>query len=167
MNEEEYIRKDRLRFTKNTLASTFAIIAIVFDVLYFLNIYKSDVNHNVGNFYYQIRIGASIILNLLFMLAAFLSSEGVKNYKIGYAYVLCGLGVLQVARIFILPAQAHQAEVTIGGVTTKVMETGQYITVIVYLLLSAAACFAAGYIGIKRSKELQAHMASLKMKTAQ
>ncbi|MBO4635713.1 MAG: hypothetical protein J5685_01065, partial [Clostridiales bacterium] len=40
---------------------------IVFDVLYFLNIYKSDVNHNVGDFYYQIRIGGSIILNLLFM----------------------------------------------------------------------------------------------------
>ena len=55
MNEEEYIRKDRLRFTKNTLASTLAIVAIVFDVLYFLNIYKSDVNNNVGDFYYQIR----------------------------------------------------------------------------------------------------------------
>ena len=166
MNEEEFIRKDRLRFTKNTLASAFAILAIVFDVLYFLNIYKSDVNHNVGNFYYQIRIGASIILNLLFMLAAFLSSEGVKNYKIQYAYVLCGLGMLQLVRIFILPMQAHQAEVTIGGVTSKVMETGQFITVIVYLLLSAAACFAAGFVGIKRSKELQAHMASLEIETA-
>ena len=32
MNEEEYIRKDRMRFTKNSLASTLAIIAIVFDV---------------------------------------------------------------------------------------------------------------------------------------
>ena len=121
MNEEEYIRKDRLRFTKNSLASTLAIVAIVFNVLYFLNIYKSDVNHNVGNFYYQIRIGGSIILNLLFMLAAFLSSEGVKNYKIGYAYVLACLGVLQIVRIFILPMQAHQAEVSIAGTTTKVM----------------------------------------------
>lgn len=162
MNEEEYIRKDRLRFTKNSLASSFAILAIVFDVLYFLNIYKSDVNHNVGNFYYQIRIGASIILNLLFMLAAFLSSEGVKNYKIKYAYVLAGLGVLQIVRIFILPMQAHSAEVSVGGVTTKVMETGQFITVVVYLILSAACCFASAYIGIKKSKELQAHMASLK-----
>ncbi len=166
MNEEEYIRKDRLRFTKNTLASTLAIVAIVFDVLYFLNIYKSDVNHNVGNFYYQIRIGASIILNLLFMLAAFLSSEGIKNYKAEYGYVLAVLGVLQIVRIFILPMQAHAAEVTVGGVTSKVMETGQFITVIIYLLLSAAACFASAYIGIKKSKELQAHIASLELNAA-
>lgn len=166
MNEEEYIRKDRMRFTKNSLASTLAIIAIVFDVLYFLNIYKSDVNHNVGNFYYQIRIGASIILNLLFMLAAFLSSEGIKNYKAGYGYVLAVLGVIQIVRIFILPMQAHAAEVTVAGVTTKVMETGQFITVIVYLVLSAAACFASAYIGIKKSKELAQHNASLGIEAA-
>ncbi len=166
MNEEEYIRKDRMRFTKNSLASTLAIIAIVFDVLYFLNIYKSDVNHNVGNFYYQIRIGASIILNLLFMLAAFLSSEGIKNYKAGYGYVLAVLGLIQIVRIFILPMQAHAAEVTVAGVTTKVMETGQFITVIVYLVLSAAACFASAYIGIKKSKELAQHNASLGIEAA-
>ena len=61
MNEEQFIRRDRMRFTKNTLSSTLAIVAILFDVFYFINIYKSDVGHNVGNFYYQIRIGASII----------------------------------------------------------------------------------------------------------
>ena len=166
MNEEELIRKDRMRFTKNSLASGLAIIAIVFDVLYFLNIYSSDVHHVVGTFYYQIRIGASIILNLLFMLAAFLASEGIKNYKVEYGYLMVFLGALQVVRIFILPAQAHAAEVTVAGVTSKVMETPQYITVIVYLLLSAACMFAGAYIGIKRSKELQAHIASLESAAA-
>ncbi|MBR6089499.1 MAG: hypothetical protein IKP86_06175 [Anaerolineaceae bacterium] len=166
MNEEEYIRKDRLRFTKNSLASTFAIIAIVFDVLYFLNIYNSDVHYTVGDFYYQIRIGGSIILNLLFMLAAFLASEGIKNYKISYGYLLAVLGVVQIVRIFILPMQAHNAEVTVAGTTSKVMGTGQFITVIVYLALSAAACFAAAYVGIKKSRELESHMASLGLNAA-
>ena len=161
MNEEEYIRKDRMRFTKNSLASTLAIVSIVFDVLYFLNIYSSDVHNNVGNFYYQIRIGASIILNLLFMLAAFLSSEGIKNYKSEYGYVMIVLGIIQVVRIFILPMQAHAAEITVAGVTSKVMGDAQFITVIIYLVLSAVAMFAGAYIGIKRSKELEAHMASL------
>ena len=166
MNEEEYIRKDRLRFTKNSLASTLAIVTIVFDVLYFLNIYKSDVNRSVGDFYYQIRIGGSIILNLLFMLAAFLSSEGIKNYKKSYGYVLAVLGIIQIVRIFILPMQAHATDITVGGVTSKVMENGQFITVIIYLILSAAACFAAAYVGIKKSNELEAHMASLKKAAA-
>lgn len=166
MNEEEFIRKDRLRFTKNTLASTLAIVAIVFDVLYFLNIYKSDVNNNVGDFYYQIRIGGSIILNLLFMLAAFLASEGIKNYKKGYGYLLAVLGVIQIVRIFILPMQAHSTEVTVGGVTSKVMGDGQFTLVIIYLVLSAAACFAAAFVGIKKSNELEEHMASLEKAAA-
>ena len=166
MNEDDFIRKDRLRFTKNTTASTLAIVAIVFDVLYFLNIYNSDVNNNVGDFYYQIRIGGSIILNLLFMLAAFLASEGIKNYKKSYGYLLAVLGIIQVVRIFILPMQAHNTDVTVAGVTSKVMGDAQFITVVIYLLISAAACFGAAFIGIKKSNELEAHIASLELKTA-
>ena len=161
MNEEQFIRRDRMRFTKNTLSSTLAILAIVFDVFYFINIYKSDVGHNVGNFYYQIRIGASIIYNLVFMLAAFLSSEGVKNYKKEYCYILLVIGVIQIVRIFILPAQAAAAEITIGGTVYKVMERAQHIRVVLYLLVSAACCLAGGVIGIKRCNELAAHLASL------
>lgn len=164
MNEERYIKRDRMRFTKNTLSSTLVLAAILFDVFYFVNLYKSDVGHNVGNFYYQIRIGASIVYNLVFMLAAFLSSEGVKNYKIEYGYVLLVLGVLQIARIFILPAQAAAAEVTIGNVTTHVMENAQHTRVVVYLLLSTAGCLAGGIIGIVRCRELSAHMAELEKK---
>ncbi len=161
MSEEQFIRRDRMRFTKNTLSSTLVIVAIIFNVFYFINIYKSDVGHNVGNFYYQIRIGASIIYNLVFMLAAFLSSEGVKNYKIEYCYALLLIGALQIVRIFILPAQASAAEVTIGGNVYRVMETAQHIRVVIYLLISAACCLAGGVIGIIRCRELSAHLASL------
>ena len=161
MNEELTIKRDRMRFTKNTLSSTLAILAILFNVFYFINIYKSDVGHNVGNFYYQIRIGASIVYNLVFMLAAFLSSEGVKNYRREYGYVLLVIGALQIVRIFILPAQAAAAEVTIGCMTTKVMESAQHIRVVLYLLLSAAGCLAGGVIGIIRCRQLSEHLASI------
>lgn len=166
MNEEQFIRRDRMRFTKNTLSSSLALLAILFDVFFFINIYTSDVGHNVGNFYYQIRIGASIIYNLVFMLAAFLSSEGVKNYKKQYCYVLLVICLLQIVRIFILPAQASAAEVTIGGTVYKVMEKAQHIQVVVYLLLSAACCLAGGIIGIRRCNELSAHLASLQKSKA-
>ena len=75
-------------------------------------------------------------------------------------------GIIQIVRIFILPMQAHATDITVGGVTSKVMENGQFITVIIYLILSAAACFAAAYVGIKKSNELEAHMASLKKAAA-
>ena len=70
--ENRLIRLDRMRYTKNSLSSSLTYLAILFDVLYFVSIYESD----VGNWYYNHVIGISVVYNLLFMLIAFLSSEG-------------------------------------------------------------------------------------------
>lgn len=161
MSDDRTIQRDRMRFTRNTLSANLVLLAILFNVFYFINIYKSDINHDVGNFYYQLRIGVSIITNLLFMLAAFLCSEGIKNYKISYAYVLVGLGILQIVRIFVLPMQALNTEVTIAGNTSTVMDMAQFVRVTIYLLVSSICCFASAVIGIKRSRELNEHLASL------
>ena len=120
MDEAKRTKLDRMRYTKNTRSSGLALLSILFNVLYFVSIYASD----VGSWYYTILIGASIVYNLLFMLMAFLASEGVKNYKIGYAYLLLGIGVGQIARIFILPMKAYHATVTISKVTYSVMALG-------------------------------------------
>lgn len=157
MNEDQLIRRDRMRFTKNTLSSSLALVAILADVLYFVSIYKSD----VGSYYYNILIGASVLYNLVFMLLVFLSSEGVKGYKIGYAYVLLVVGALQIARIFILPLRAHTATVSISQQEMIVMGTAQFIRVIIYLCVSAACCIVAGLVGIQKSRALAQHMASM------
>ena len=157
MNDERTIRLDRLRYTKNTSSSRLAILAILLDVFYFVSIYKSD----VGSYYYNILIGASILYNLVFMLVAFLASEGVKNYKPNYSWLLIGLGVIQIVRVFILPAQAHAATVTVGGAERLVMEGGQFARVVVYLVASAACCFASAVINLQKSRMLAQHIASL------
>ena len=160
--EQKQIRLDRMRYTKNTRSSRLALLAIGFDVLYFVSIYSSD----VGSWYYSLLIGASIVYNLLFMLMAFLSSEGVKSYRIGYAWLLIGLGIGQIVRIFILPMQALNAEVTISKVTYPIMEMPQFTYVVICLSLSAVCCLIAGIIGIIRSRTLNAYTASLSEKAA-
>ncbi len=157
MNEEQLIRRDRMRFTKNTLSSGLALLAILLNVLYFVSIYKSD----VGSYYYNILIGASVLYNLIFMLVVFLSSEGVKGYKIGYAYALLVMGILQIVRIFILPMQAHAATASISGQDVAVMGNAQFVRVVIYLSLSAACCIIAGLTGIQKSRALSQHVASL------
>ena len=157
MNDERTIKLDRLRYTKNTTSSRLAIIAILFDVLFFVSIYKSD----VGSYYYNILIGASILYNLIFMLATFLASEGVKNYKAGYSYLLIVLGVIQAARIFILPVRAHNAVITVNRVSTVVMGNGQFVRVVIYLAISAACLLASAVINLQKSRALAAHIASL------
>ena len=161
INEQE-IRLDRMRYVKNTASSRLCYLAILLNVFYFVSIYKSD----VGSWYYQILIGASIVYNLLFMLMAFLSSEGVKNYQAPYSKLLYGLGAGQIARIFILPLQAHQALVKIGGAEVPVMGNAQFIRVVIYLAGSAACLLLAGIINQRKCAALAGHLKTLEAKEA-
>lgn len=151
-------RKDRLRFTKNKLAANLILCSIAVNALYFVSIYRSD----VGSYYYKIFIGFSILYNLVFMLVAFLASEGVKNYKIGYAYTSIVLGALQVGRIFYLPAQAHAApNPVVSAETETVMADDQFGYVAVCLIISALLLVGAGVIGILKTKTLRSYEAEL------
>ena len=161
-NNDRELQLDRMRYVKNTASSRLCYLAILLNVFYFVSIYKSD----VGSWYYQILIGASIVYNLLFMLMAFLASEGVKNYQASYSKLLYGLGAGQIARIFILPLQAHQALVKIGGAEVPVMGNAQFIRVIIYLAGSAACLLAAGVINQSKCTALAGHLKTLEAKEA-
>ena len=157
-NEVYNVKKDRLRFTKNKLSSNLILLAIVADALYFVSIYSSD----VGSYYYKIFIGASIVYNLVFMLAAFLSAEGVKSYKIGYAYTSIVLGGLQVARIFYIPTNAwNEPNPVVDAKTPTVMTDGQFWYTTICLCVSAALLVLAGIIGIVKTTTLNSYQAEL------
>ena len=142
--DDQNIKVDRMRYSKNTQSSRLALLAIVLDVLFFVSIYKyvcKDTTRS-DEFYYTALMGASILYNLVFMLAAFLSSEGVKNYNIRYAYLL-----------FILPVKAHSQP--------GLMSDFQFIRLIVYLVASALCLVAGALINLGKSRALAAHTASL------
>lgn len=155
--EDRAIQRDRMRFIKNSLSANLALLGILFNVFYFISICKSD----VGTWYYTILIGASIVYNLVFMLAVFLSSEGVKNYKQGYSYLLAALGVFQIVRIFIIPDRAHAAETLINGETALVMQDGQFYRVTTYLIISAVCLIASAAVNLIRCRELAEHLKAL------
>ena len=144
------IKKDRLLYTKNTQSSTFALIAILFNVFYFVSIYSSD----VGNFYYTKTIGFSVLCNLLFLLFTFLCSEGVKNYKMSYSIILILLGAFQIVRIFGIPTTAHNTVVVLSEAEITVMDSKQFMWVCIWLVLSAISCFIAAAIGISKTVTL-------------
>ena len=160
--EERTIQRDRMRFIKNSLSSNLAILGILFDVFYFVSLYKSDVD----TYYYNILIGASIVYNLIFMLAVFLSSEGVKNYKKNYSYLLAAIGAAQIVRIFIIPMQAHSATTLVDGATVAVMQDAQFMRVVVYLIASAVCLIASAVVNFIRCSELETHLKTLEAQGA-
>lgn len=163
LTNDAVIKKDRLRFTKNKLSANLALLGIVFDALYFVSIYKSD----VGSYYYNWLIGVSVLYNLVFMLAAFLASEGVKNYKKAFSFLLMLLGAGQIVRIFILPMSAKAATITLGEEIIPVMEDGQFIYVCACLVLSAACCVISGIIAFIKTTTLETYTAELEKRAAE
>lgn len=156
------VKRDRMLYTKDSFSSTMAILAIVFDCLYFVNIYQSD----VGSWYYNWVIGASVIYNLLFLLAVFLASESVKNRKKGYSGVLAVIGILQFVRVFYLPAKAHAATAMVNGVEVVVMENGQYLYVVACLVISGICCLIAAVNSYRNNKTLDDYMKTLENQAA-
>ena len=155
------VKKDRLRFTKNKLSANLILLAIVANALYFVSVYSS----NVGSYYYRIFIGASIVYNLVFMLAAFLSSEGVKSYKMGYACVSIVLGILQVVRIFYIPLNAlNEPTPVVDSEIPTVMADGQFWYIAFCLSVSAALLVLAGIVGIVKTTALNSYQAELDKK---
>ena len=158
VNNDAQTRKDRLRFTKNKLSANLILGAIAANALYFVSIYSSD----EGSYYYKLFIGASIVYNLVFMLVAFLSSEGIKNYKLSYAFTSVLIGVLQVGRIFYLPMKAHRdANPVADAKQATVMGTGQFRYVTICLIVSPVLLIAAGVIGFMKTTTLNGYIAEL------
>lgn len=163
MNEDVLqIKTDRMRYTKDKFSANMILVAIVLDALYFISIYKSD----VGSYYYTWVIGASIIYNLLFLLTAFLCSEGVKNRKDGYTGLLTFIGLMQFVRVFYLPAKAHQAVVAIGQEQVSVMGDSQYFYVVACLIISGVCCLVAAYSSYKNNKTLAEYMKTIEINPA-
>ncbi|MCD8129998.1 MAG: hypothetical protein LUE16_01750 [Lachnospiraceae bacterium] len=156
-NDDQQTKLDRMRYIKNRSAANLALLAIVFDVLYFVLLYQSD----VGNYYYTIITGASVVYNLLFLLFAFLAEEGVKNYIKGYTYLLLAMGVVQIVRIFIVPMQAHSAVVTVSSVDTPALGDGKFTWMVVFLILSAVCLMASAVINYSKCRTLENYLKTL------
>ena len=153
MNEDKLIQRDRMRFVKNTMCANLCYLGLLFDVLYFVLLYQSD----VGTYYYTIQIGASIVYNLLFLLIVFLASEEVKNYNKTYSYILLVVGALQIVRIFAIPMSAHAATIVVDGAEIAVMQDFQFMKCVIYLIVSAACLIVSAVVNIIRHNTLEAH----------
>ena len=153
MNEEKLIQRDRMRFVKNSMCANLCYLGLLFDVFYFVLLYRSDVD----TYYYTIQIGASSVYNLLFLLIVFLSSEGVKNYGKSYSYILLVAGAMQVVRIFAIPMAAHAATIVVDGVEVAVMQNPQFIREVIYLVGSAVCLIVSAVVNIIRCNTLEEH----------
>ena len=175
---KEEIKTDIMRYKNNGASFWLCMLAIVLNVAMFIIIYTTKSCTS------DWQLGIDLLVNVIFMLAVFLTAEKTKAYKKTSGYVAIVLGAIEILRIFWIPMkyfkmwQAWSAEA--AKVTEEMLSAGKTMEEIALYLpkisgldstsftwcvvLLAAACLAlvaAGVIAILKSRKLSAHLAKL------
>ena len=103
---QEIIHSDILRYKTNKLPALLALLAIVFNCLYFCLLYGFR-----SSYFSTWQIGISVVITLFSLLITFLASEGIKGYNKKFTIVLLALAALQIIRIFGIPLSALKFDV--------------------------------------------------------
>lgn len=163
------IADDILRYKKNKLAQTLALLGLVFNCLYFLLLYAMPKEE-----FRTITIGVSVVLTLIVLLAIFLASEGVKGYNKKYSIVLLVVAAFQILRIFYYPLKGLQNNWFVslddlhklgyfGAYKAFESSTTAFVILVVYLALSAACLIGSavwGWIVAVRLEKFQKRLDS-------
>lgn len=154
MNSKKIVQDDILRYKKNKIASMFTLLGLVFTALYFMLLYSVN-----NSFFYSIIMGFSIIITLVLLLTAFLSSESIKNYRKTYCIVILILAAINILRIFYYPLKGLQADAFKDSVYlwTKMSSAGIFTFMVIYLVASAACYVAAAVFGYLYAVRLNKH----------
>lgn len=145
-SEQRLIKLDIMKYKNDSISRILVILSIVFDVLYFTTLYKTNENN-----IFTITLGISVIYNLLFMLATFLSSENLKVYNVKFAYFCIFLGVMQFVRIFNFPLDCLKDEI---------IKLSTYVYLTICLSLSGVCLLAGSIVSICRCTKLKNYLKS-------
>lgn len=145
-----------MRYTKNSISFWLCMLAIVADVLYFTNAFSpimEGVPFTVG-----FVVAIDVILNILFMLFTFLCAEKLKAYQIQWSYVAFAMGIIQIARIFVVPFLTYEIVQKGETLVTSFMDNPTKIQCIIWLAVSSISLIGAAYFGYVKSKQLKAYL---------
>ena len=150
---DKILQSDVMRYKTNKFSSNFTLLGIAFGCLYFLVLYGQytkvyDIS-TLGELYYNIQIGLSVIYELVFLLIGFLASLQVKAYQKKAPYILFVLALIQFLRIFWLPLRGYNA-MYLGE---HVVPASSFAYMVVWLCLSTICLVVAGVYGIIINKQ--------------
>lgn len=119
----------RMKYQKDTRSSMLCILSLLFNVYYFISVFRS------GDITPDVIMGLDVVVNIVFMMLVFLTSEKLKAYTPKWNRIAAALGVFEALRVFILPLHYHKLGMLTGGLYTGAVAT---------LLLSAFCLIGAG-----------------------
>lgn len=149
------LQDDILRYRKNKMPANLALLALVFNILYFTLLYTIHTPQM-----YTLLVGVSVIVNLLVLLFGFYASEGIKAYNKKICIMLLVLAAVQIVRIFIYPLQGLSGNWMQGNAYFGIIMTtaSNGMMLIIYLAASAGCFIASAVLGYLNCNKLEAHL---------
>ena len=132
---------EKKKYKNDTFAYLFVLLGIVFNCFAFIKLYEEN-----AQFFYDYRMAFSVLYNLVFMLAVFLTAENVKKYHRSYAIAAIVIGALQFLRMSEYVRDAYQAAAIAKGV---------YSYIVIFYALSGASLVIGGIAGVINSTILK------------
>ena len=137
---------ERMRYQNDSLPFWLCIIGIVFNIVYFIGIYRSR------ELAPDVTFGVDVVYNIVFMLITFLASEKTKTYARGWPFVLFLLGAIQALRVLWIPARFLALE--------QLTRPG-YWKAFAALIASGASLVAAGSVSLLHAAMLRRFLSRL------
>ena len=108
-------------------------------------------------------LGIDLIINVVFMLAAFLIAEKTKAYSTMGGVAAIILAAIEIGRIFFIPLYYHNKHLeylkTEEGIIG--LSNSQFYWCVGLMIAAAVCLFVAGIVTIIKSKRLTAHLANI------
>lgn len=163
---EKDIKIDIMRYKANQSSFLLCILAIVLNVAMFLIVYKET------NCVPSYLLGIDLIINVVFMLAAFLIAEKTKAYNKTGGIAAIILAAIEIGRIFFIPVMYYKDNLSYLKAVEEAEASGQvleYTGIIglgqsqfmwcLALMICAALCLVvAGLITINKGAKLTTHL---------
>lgn len=162
-NKNPIIQNDIMRYKRNKISGNLALLGIAFMCVYFMVMY-AQIAKNIkevfmtGEPVYTYLTGISVILNLVLLLAIFLSSEELKGYNKKFCYVVWVIAAIQIIRIFGYPMKTISTKLVTGK---YILNAGTFVVLVACLAASAASLIAAGVTGFININRLEKYNADL------
>lgn len=143
---KENIKVARMRYQTDKRSSRLCILAIVFNIAYFLMLYS---NNDLAP---DMNMGLDVLYNIIFMLIAFLASEKTKAYDKKWSYIVAVVGILEILRILWVPAHYRKLEM---------LTSSKWMMLVAALLLAGGSLILAGLSCYKNSTTLENYLKSV------
>ncbi len=151
--ENNVSKAEMMRYRPNKFGFWMCILAIILQCFSFIFVYhclqlsKSVIKANTG---------IDIIVNIIFLLFAFLTAEKLKAYDVKWGYIAIAIGVVNTIRVYTYLFSPYSGENLVDVIPAHFF----WISFVFYFLV-AAALVAGGVITIIRGRILNSYMSSL------